>query len=1204
MARLLHFSSSNQTDAAAREQALDVERSWIVEAPAGSGKTGLLIQRYLRLLGHSSVTEPEQVLAITFTKAATEEIRERIHRELQRARELAEPKTDFERKTTELAKAVLLRDQVHVWRLLEDPRRLRVRTIDAVCAEITRSLPISCGGGASLVPVEDASSLYYEASRRTWLRLGGNNGTLSEALRSLLLHRDGDLQAGISLVANMLAERQQWGSLIPLREEQLDDNALDTRFREQLDRSLERVVCEGLSRLARAFPELTLQRLAGLANSLSERPGYRGQLSPLAVCRELRESPGEAAEHLHQWRALAHLLIAPSSQTWRKGFNKNHLGFEPAGSDVAQLKQIVLEVESQPELLALLVEIGDLPPARFPAEQWPITKALLHVLRAALIELQLVFDQTGRSDFVEPALLAGYALEDEGARLSLGASSGMDLMHLLVDEMQDTSTKQYELIERLTNGWADEQKTIFLVGDPKQSIYLFRHARVERFVETMRTGRIGNVPIGLLQLTANFRSQAGLVDAFNQDFKQIFPRIISRPEDVNYVQAVPTRQSGRGLAGDSGAAWHISVIAGSALENKQGKQARLLQNAREIRRVIEAWRNTPLPQGRSQPWKLAVLVQSRQNLRTILPEFRADPPLPFRALKIDTLDTRQEILDLLSLTRALLHPADRVAWLAVLRAPWCGLSLTDLHALTGQDEPAYLARTVVELVERLGAELSPDGTARLERVWPVLSAATLSIGDLRVPERVERTWQALGGASFLDEVSRQNAHRFLDLLRTLDREEGEVRLSNLTVRLKRLFAAPGIEPAAVDLVTIHGSKGLEWDVVLVPELERSAPRRASQLFEWEELPNGEVILAPITAKGEEATALNTWLRGVRARRETSERKRLFYVACTRAREELHLFGIANTKQDGTVTAPSGSILQAAWPAAQARLATVDEDPLPLPLGQQGVFDLAASAEKANSKLTEDYDLLERLPLSFKPDTTYLLSRQAPKQAGGATPEERRHDPSYSSYAKRCLGSTIHLFLEETANSLMQGTGAASLLAELPTRETQIYAVLRAHGLPLRTIEHHTQTVLRALRGTLTDPMGQWLLGGRSEAHNEFSLTTLHERVEHYRIDRIFRAGSSPQECGNDYVWLVDYKTATYNGDSDDEDARQDFLEQQKRMYEPQLRRYSQLIGEVPVRLALWFPLMKRLVWWTAEEQDTLPDGPGFVDNLLLRTKPS
>src|SRR5271156_3413820 len=127
-----------------RERALDVRQSWIVEAPAGSGKTGLLIQRYLKLLADESVEQPEQVLAITFTVKATNEMRERVVAQLEGVArgDALKDGSDFERETRTLAEAVLRRDALLGWELLERPRRLRGRTIDSVCGEIGLSLPV------------------------------------------------------------------------------------------------------------------------------------------------------------------------------------------------------------------------------------------------------------------------------------------------------------------------------------------------------------------------------------------------------------------------------------------------------------------------------------------------------------------------------------------------------------------------------------------------------------------------------------------------------------------------------------------------------------------------------------------------------------------------------------------------------------------------------------------------------------------------------------------------------------------------------------------------------------------------------------------------------------------------------------------------------------------------------------------------------
>ena len=1030
-----------------------------------------------------------------------------------------------------------------------------------------------------MTPLEDPSSLYYEAAQRTWLHLGEDDAALSGALREVLLHRDGDLQGCILLVAKMLTQREQWDSVVSQRDQALSKDALERGIRQQLDRTLERVVCEGLSRLTKAFPRETLHRLSSLANSLSERPGYKHRLSPLAICRELKNSPGEAADHLIYWRALAHLLIAPSTKTWRKSFNRNHLGFDTVSRDIVLIKDLVFEVQERPELLALLLEVSHLPPASFPAEQWPLTKALFRILNQAVIELQLLFSSTRTCDFSELALLARHALKQRGTLSTQASATGTDLRHLLVDEMQDTSTPQYELIERLTEGWAGENKTIFLVGDPKQSIYLFRQARVERFVNTMRTGRLGSLPIGVLQLTTNFRSQAGLVADLNRDFSKVFPHQSTRPEDVPYVQASFVRKVALQPGDLAGVVWHLSVYADAASEEMQ-KQ--LLRSARDVRDIIEHWRRKPLPEGRSAPWKIAVLVRSRQNLARILPELRRDPSIPVRALKIDTLDKCREILDLLALTRALLHPADRTAWLALLRAPWCGLTLEDLHTLTGRDEAPYLGCTLIDLISTNGAKMSLDGVERLRRILPVLRSGMRSSVQLRLPERVERTWRSLGGHLFLNDIAYRNAGTFLELLRTLDQEAGEIKLPELKRRLERLFASVDGIPDAVDLVTIHGSKGLEWDVVLVPELEQRAPIDKSWLFEWEELLDGGFLLSPISAKGEEATALSAWLRGVRSRREAAERKRLFYVACTRAREEVHLFGIAAKRQDGTVTPHSGSLLQAVWSAAEDHLSKSVEPLLTIPLLSDISFDIAASGESASLEDLEHSTMLHRLPLHSQATCKHPPIEFTAWNAG-PTVSKIPLEQAVGSFASRCLGTTIHSFLDEVSNKLAGGVSISSLVEELPKWSARIQAVLRSYGLPPQGIEQQVRTVVKAIHGTLSDRTGQWVIGPRRDARNEVALATLDDEIRHYRVDRIFWGGSDPGTPGDHLLWLIDYKTSTYTGSLEDEVSLQAFLACEQKRYEAQLQTYARLMNKTEVRLALWFPLLKRLIWWVADD---------------------
>jgi ATP-dependent exoDNAse (exonuclease V) beta subunit len=1181
-----------------RERALDVRRSWIVEAPAGSGKTGLLIQRYLKLLADESVEQPEQVLAITFTVKATSEMRERVMAQLESAARggVLTSASEFDRETRALAEAVLRRDALLGWNLLDHPRRLRIRTIDSVCGEIARSLPVLSGSGGRQTPVEDPTPMYREAARQTLMQLGGNDAELDSALRTVLLHRDGSLAECEQLLMEMLPLRNQWGELVPLLGQELDDAYLDGTVLPRLQKALEQAICAGLTQLSQSVPSDILRDLSLLAGEMAQADGYKGQPSPIAMCAGLQDVPEEVADHLERWLGLIHLVTTGGGE-WRSGFRSDWLKFDLDKSHASRLKGIVQELRDHDEMLEAIKRVKHLPPSVYPPEQWSVAKALFRVLSRSLAELQLIFARDGECDFAELGLLAKTALEHGGVR-DLSAALGIELRHLLVDEMQDTSTSQYELIELLTQGWDGHSQTVFLVGDPKQSIYLFRQARVERFVRTMRTRTLGDLPLGGLQLTANFRSQRELVDAFNMDFSLLFPQElnVANPDEAPYVEAQAVRGASVNGARGNGApsvAWHTKVLDSRGdVKSERRRQAR--KEAEQVRAIVEDWRARPLPEGRTEPWKIAVLVRSRNLLGDIVAEFKdeAKGGIPYRAVDIEPLGERQEVLDLFALTRALLHPADRVAWFAVLHAPWCGLGLADLHVLAGADDPIWAERCVEDAVAQRGDLLSEESCARLMRVWLVLQAAREHRTGLTTAQWVERTWRSLGGDVYLKDAEIANARRYLQLLDQVEEQAGTMDMALLKRRLKNLYAQPAAIADAVDLMTIHGAKGLEWDVVLVPGMERKAQANRERLLNWSEIDSSDsdaaqVVLAPIAERGEGSKDLNAWLKGIVKAREAAERKRLFYVACTRAREELHLFASPKTTARGEVCREYGSLLATAWPVAErhfaaaapasestAKLFEMSLMPEIADRADDFVGDIAAAEEEVARPA-----ILRRLPLSF--DTRVRFSA-APRLSYGVAEIEPSHfERPEGSFEARAFGNAVHAFLEVLTKRLADGVGTETLLREVAGWTPRIAAMLRGDGLAPEAVDRLVTRVKTGLNTMLRDDEGLWVLGLREGAISEFALTSWGERRSSVRLDRVFRAGTKPLDAGSDYLWIVDYKTATHGREGVEE-----FLAEERVKYGPQLDAYARVMADRVeagrLRVGLYYPMLARLVWWVPE----------------------
>lgn len=1204
MADVLRFSPVPD-DAEARTEALETRSSCIVEAPAGSGKTGLLVQRYLKLLGDDTVEQPEEVLAITFTNKATAELRERVLEQLQIASRdaLLEAADTFEHKTRKLAEAALKRSAKLGWGLLERPSRLNIRSIDSVCAEIANSLPLLSGGGGPRQPVEDPEPLYRLAARRTLMQLGGKDTALHEALRTVILHRDGSLAECETLLAGMLQTREQWGELVPLTPGTLDETLLEENVRVRLERSLESIVRVGLSRAQRAMPAGVLEELTSLAARLGAEPGYKDNPSPIAHCIGKYRPPEAIAEHLEHWVTLVGLVLK-SDGDWRKRYLSSDMKFEIPKADASRLKQLVLDIQSD-ELRDALASVLALPPAKYPYDQWAVAKSLFHVLRHALAELRLLFAERGECDFAEFALAAREALRAEEGSSDLALSAGGRLRHLLVDEMQDTSSGQYELLDLLTRSWDGHTQTLFLVGDPKQSIYLFRQARVERFLRTMAERCLGEIELKPLRLTKNFRSQEVLVTDFNTTFNLLFPhpddvRLLGTEGiDVPFVAAYADRKK----TGDVGIKWHPSI-----LPKESSRRLHAEQEARAIRDIIEQRLAMPLPEDRElpsqrKPWRVAVLGRARTHLSAVIAEFkrnRGEGSLPYRAIDLDPLDERPEVLDTLALTRALLHPADRTAWLAVLHAPWCGLGRADLLALVGEGDASDAEATIEELVEARRGSLSEQGQQLLDRTWPVLAMALATLGRTSLATHVERTWRSLGGDAPLSEEQCNNVQHYLRLLREVEADGNRVDLKLMSTRLNKLYARPlsssmkdGRLP--IDLMTIHKAKGLEWDLVLVPGLERGGGRSASVLLNWLEFDGtldedtaASVVLAPIWEKGTDSDKLSKWLNAIRSRREAAERKRVFYVATTRAREEIHLFGASTINARGEIGLPQhDSLLRACWPAAATHFEAPREQPSVANLDEPVVLEVEKLALAASADSVEDngvsptVPMIQRLPLSFDPSQRFRTAKEHRLAYPSATVLRRTagFERPDGSFAARAFGNVVHRFLQVIAMRLDSGIQGDDLLAELPSWKPRLVASLRGEGISPALAVREAPRALQALTLTLSDPVGQWILSPHDSAASEQALTMASPDAHTLRVDRTFIAEEVPLQPGHNCIWIVDFKTTEQTSLSDT-----DFETIEMAKYHAQLEAYAVLRralhdSHLPIRLGLFYPLVPRLIHW-------------------------
>ena len=347
-------------DAAERQRALDPSSSFIIQAPAGSGKTELLTQRLLVLLGN--VKLPEEILAITFTKKSAAEMRMRIMTALNNAFLGEEPTAPHAKATWLLAKKVLVQNEKYNWNLLGNPNRLRIQTIDAFNTFLPKQLPVLSQFGASPEITDDATALYREAVQEFLSHLE-DDLAWSDAIATMLLHMDNDLNSVETLLVNLLAKRDQWLPYITL-------NSNDPLLREKLEAHLASVIEDVLSVLENSFPKNHIAEFILLARYAGNNLINEGVDSLIVNCAELNGLPEVSAENKETWLSIRELLLTKENN-WRKTVDKRQ-GF-PADKKFSEYKlrmlDLLVELNQHDQLLNAFSELSISPEGKYQENQ-------------------------------------------------------------------------------------------------------------------------------------------------------------------------------------------------------------------------------------------------------------------------------------------------------------------------------------------------------------------------------------------------------------------------------------------------------------------------------------------------------------------------------------------------------------------------------------------------------------------------------------------------------------------------------------------------------------------------------------------------------------------------------------------------------------------------------------------------------------------
>ncbi|MDX8407096.1 MAG: UvrD-helicase domain-containing protein, partial [Mariprofundaceae bacterium] len=852
--------------------------SCLVQAPAGSGKTELLTQRILALL--AVVDEPEEILALTFTRKAAAEMRRRVMDALNMARP-DEPEAveggevSHRMETWRLARQARQRSGEKGWHLAAYPSRLRIMTLDSLTHMLARQLPLLSGLGDSPTPMEHASAAYRQAAE----------GALQEAMRDypedagqVLLHQDHNAVAVVGLLADMLVKREQWLEAVARHGRDMDG------LRHMLEVNLAEIMGQQLRRCDALLPVASKAALPALIRFAGDNVGD-------AEMQAFKAWPAAELDTLLQWQTLADFLLVAGKPQLRKSVNKGN-GF-PAGKEYQaekeQCVELLAELAAVPDLADALHRVRQLPvSAAMDEGQWQVLKSLFLLLVLANKQLQQLFASLGEADFTEIALRAMDALgaHDE-APGDLLMKLDYRIRHILVDEFQDTSHLQMDLLQCLTAGWQEgdgRHRTLFMVGDPMQSIYRFRKAEVGLFLNAAANDA-GLPAVDALQLERNFRSAPAIVDWVNAAFLRIFP---ARQDVVSGAVAHAPAEAALTHAGSV----HVHLQRGrdDALE------------ARAVVKLVREQLALPVKEGGGA--RIGILAKSRKHLHAIMPAL-AEAGIAYRAIKILPLYARPEVRLLRALLRALLHPADRASWAAILRAPCCGLISTDIYALMGDegvsDKPLWTLLTDEKNLQRV----SEDGQARANHVRRALEPCLALAGRAALRELLECAWQRLSMPRLIDATAERNVQAALELVASMDKG-GHIDFSLFDERLNDLYAAPDASEAAgrVELLTMHGAKGLQWDMVILPGLGKTGGQTDTPLVAFSDVPvsGGASLLMAAKAPMRASDALYDLVREVEKMKDNYELQRLLYVACTRAETSLHLLGHVSEKSEKAASA--------------------------------------------------------------------------------------------------------------------------------------------------------------------------------------------------------------------------------------------------------------------------------------------------------------
>lgn len=1069
-------------------EAVDPQRSFAVDGAAGSGKTELCLRRYIVLLAQAG--QPEEVLLLVDGDNRAQRLIERVTAMLAGTGE----------DDPEPARALREQDAQSGWGLLMQPQRLQIHTLASLAHAIVAAAPVSSGCGAGVRLTDDPAS-YYRIAARSLLRTLDHDERVAPNLETLLLHLDNDLLSAEHLLAGLLCQRVELQRCLDLSRPDTNRDALHAVLADAIGMKLTDV--------AAAVPEDCVAELAALAGAAARELSRQRSDSPVSACRDLQGLPAGDAAQLDAWLGLRGLLLRDDG-TLRREYDESH-GFATPPMQ-QRMRALATRLAEAPGFAGRLASVSDLSAVHYTHLEWTVLQSLLAVLPRAIEDLSRVFRALGEMDLTELLRGANRALQ-AGPPGIFGAQG---LQHLIIDDFHELPFAGADMVDALLASWHnDDARSVLITGNPFASVGRDAGAQPALYLAAGRTG-IGGRQLERLRLSTARRSSRRILEWLDSVF--------ATGAASGGEGAMPFWPATSAAGDDSEEGEVIVAAVAGDLAAEAGYVAELLEQRPELR-----------------AGSLAVLMASADGAGAMIDGLRARG-IACSSECIDRLGQRPVVRDLHALTRALLHLGDRVAWLSLLRAPWCGLTLADLHQLVA-DSPDV---TVWELIidERRRARLSEDGQQRISRIKRVVAQTLAERGRRDLRRLVEGVWTALGGAVCIrDEHELRHARSYFQLLAELDDGGEPDSLEELHAATGRLLEARPARRGDVLVTTIRQARRRVYDTVVLAGLSLPVPRaERNDALRWfvraGPLGNAQLLLAPETPETRDG-GIGRWLDQLQSLHHDHELQRLVYVGASRARERLVVVTTPPREDSGWGVPPEHSPLRTVWPRLAASLPDTPS--------------FVARAER------EPNGRIRRLPSSWLlPEAPQPKVWNVSRQKTIAADEHLSHLDDDARIVARVLTRT----LAEVARD-GPADWAMRSLDGLENHLQRLFAML---GVSAASVSVQADRAGAAIRRLLEDQRARWILDGHHrKAFAPMAVTGwLDDQLTAVTIDRSFIDEQGTR-------WLIEYQYPELAGAVDDQGAYDDCLAAAR----PRLQRHARLVRRLEasaIRTGVLFPL--------------------------------